>query len=203
MVATERNATQQQHALHDRELRLVGAALRGDPAAREALVPYLARIPSLVARFRSHSALRLQVQDESDLIQDCMALVWRKLPQYQGRAALSTWIWRLCDFELRNGFRRLERGRRTALMADELNRLQDPTEESRWRIRRLDLRAATERLGELQRQIVRARHERGLTVEAVARELGRPIGQIKSQYLHALRRLRDYLRSRDWSPEDD
>ena len=164
-------------------------------------MPHLARIPALVAHHRARFRASLQGHDEADLVQDCMELVWRKLPEYEGRAALSTWIWRLCHLELRNGFRRLRRVGRMGTLPDHTEALMDAKDDPLRKSLGLDLEAALARLTELQRSIVQQRHFEGRTMNDIAEKLGLPLSQVKSQYYRAIRSLHDFLRSRQWEGE--
>ena len=96
---------------HEKELRLVREVLRGSPEAVQQFATYLARVPGIVAVHRSCTRVAVLEQDVPDLIQDCLSVIWRKLPGFEGRASLSTWIFRVCSLELCNGFRRIARRR--------------------------------------------------------------------------------------------
>lgn len=56
-----------------------------------------------------------------------------------------------------------------------------------------DLDAALARLPEETRELLRMKHQRGMTCEEIARELRRPAGTVKSLLSRTYRRLRDQL----------
>ena len=49
---------------------------------------------------------RLSSEELGDLAQDVVAVVWRKLGEYDGRASLETWIFRICSLETMNFLRK-------------------------------------------------------------------------------------------------
>lgn len=51
----------------------------------------------------------LRDHELQDLVQDAIYAVWRKLPEFEGRSALETWLYRFCFLEL---MRRLREERR-------------------------------------------------------------------------------------------
>jgi len=180
---------------HREDLQLVQDALDGDPDARERLVPHLARVPAVVAKHRGRYRNALQAHDEADLVQDCLALVWRKLREYEGRAALSTWIWSLCSLELMNGFRRLQRGERGMPLAPESEALSDDRQSPSRQVLNLDLEDSLTRLTDDQQRVVRLRHFQGMTMDALAKEIGLPPSQAKVLYYRSIQRLHGFLSS--------
>jgi RNA polymerase sigma-70 factor (ECF subfamily) len=187
-------------AYDGRELDLVREVLRGSPAAIERFAGYLANVPAIVAVHRRHTSLPIAEQEVPDLVQDCLSVVWRKLPEYQGRAALSTWIFRVCSYELSNAFRRLARVRRVgqlaARTADGLTTAEPPIEQ---RVPlEIDLRDGLRHLSPDHREVIELHLFDGCTLEQVARKLGSKVSQVKTLYYKALERLHDYLDQRDF-----
>jgi RNA polymerase sigma-70 factor (ECF subfamily) len=184
------------------ELHLVRKVLERSPAALEQFARYLAAVPMIVAVHRSHSRIAIPDQEMPDLVQDCLLLIWRKLPEFEGRASLSTWIYRLCSFELCNAFRRVARNRRLQSLPD--HHSAEPADRAQgtgdWLLIDLDLRAGLDHVGDAERDIIRLRSE-GCTMEEIARHLGSKVGQVKAQYYRAIRRLQEYLEGRNWERE--
>ena len=185
---------------HEAERLLVQEVLRRSAAALDVFATYLARVPGIVAVHRSHSSVPVLDQDVPDLVQDCLSLIWRKLPEFEGRASLSTWIFRLCSYELCNGFRRIARQRLSKALP--LERAQAVPERGRASSEQLvldfDLRAGLEHLSAPQQRIVHLHHCDGRSMEEIAGQMGLRVSQVKAHYYRALQRLHDYLQGRDW-----
>lgn len=183
---------------HESERVLVLEALRGSPAAREELAAYLALVPAIVAVHRAHTSVTIREQEIPDLVQDCLSLIWRKLPEFEGRASLKTWIFRLCSYELLNGFRRVARLRRMQpLPADHDRAMVDARVREPQRVLAdLDLRAGMEKLPAVEREIVHLRHYEDLTLDEVAARIGLKVNRVKARYYAAIRHLQEHLESR-------
>jgi len=55
-----------------------------------------------------------------DLAQDCLAKIFRKLPQYErSRGKFTTWIWHVCSNELRRKYRKTKKRRRVWITPDD------------------------------------------------------------------------------------
>jgi RNA polymerase sigma-70 factor (ECF subfamily) len=185
---------------HEAELQLVQEVLQRSPPALERFGGYLAAVPTIVAVHRRNSRISIPDQDIPDLVQDCLLLVWRKLPEFEGRASLPTWIYRLCSYELCNGFRRLARQRRLKQMAEVSS--PEPTDRAGEPPQRvlldLDLRLGLEHVNDQEREVLRLRHYEGCTFEEAASRLGWKVPQVKVHYYRGLRRLHDFLTARHW-----
>ena len=178
------------------ELALVRRAVAGAPDAVAALSPYFAKIPAIVAVQRRARRVTLTEADVQDLVQDCTALFWRKLPEFEGRAALSTWLYRLCTLELKNGFRRVEK-RRRGKSGGEIERPEPATDgDPRTPIDRLDVEAALARLDPESREIVRQRHFDEKSFDEIATDTNRKASQVKTLYYKALVRLKEWFAAR-------
>ena len=94
----ERGYTKQVN--HDAEASLIDSVVRGEPRAAEALVnQHMPRIYALAYRMLN------QEEEAEDVTQEAFIRVWKVLPQWQPRARLSTWLYRvtlnLCRDRLR------------------------------------------------------------------------------------------------------
>ena len=177
------------------ELELVRRALAGDPAARTALSPYFAKVPRIVAALCRQSGTRLAPQDQEDVVQDCQTLLWRKLPDFAGRARLTTWLFRVVGLELKNALRRVAK-RKKSLVAPDPGDREEPLSSADDPSRRLGTLAAEELLARLEptpMEVVRRRHWEEQTFEEIATVLGMKVSQAKSLYYRALVRLHGFL----------
>ncbi len=89
-------------ATHPDDLRLAQAALDGDPAARADFAQRMRCVPRILAAMNRRRNGLLTPQDIEDLSQDTLVTIWRRLHTYEGRAALETWAYRFCSFQLSN-----------------------------------------------------------------------------------------------------
>lgn len=183
---------------HSADRTLVERVVAGDPGAREQVAVHLARVPAIVEVLVEETSERVRRQELPDLVQDCLEVVWRRLPTYEGRASLSTWIFRVCELELWNGRRRLRKhslpssgpdGR----LAERASSRDDPAR----RIERLDLSQALSTLTPIAETIVRLRHFDDLTFDQIATLTGLTTGPVKERYYRALGRLHDWFEVRD------
>lgn len=185
---------------YEAERILVHDVLQGSPAAIERFAPYLSNVQAIVAVHRRHTSMPIAEQDLPDLVQDCLSVIWRKLPEYEGRAALSTWIFRVCTYELCNAFRRLARLRRVRQLAGKtaegLITCERPIAQ---RVPvEIDLRDGLQQLSPEHREVIELHLFEGCTLEQVARKLDSKLSQVKTLYYRALQRLHDYLDQRDF-----
>lgn len=196
----------------DAELALVAAIRRGDQSAwADLLTRYQDRLYALCLRMVGNRDMA------QDLCQDAMVKVIEGLDSYDGRAALSTWIYRVtmnvCLSKLRS-----EKYRRHASLEgegesdDEIHRSYktyksynpatgpaDPSREPETLRRvqseeeRSGIVAALLLLPADQRALLLLRDARGLEYEQIAEVLGVPVGTVKSRLFRARAALREKL----------
>jgi RNA polymerase sigma-70 factor (ECF subfamily) len=125
-----------------------------------------------------------------DVAQDVFVRVWRALPAFEGRSALSTWIYAIA----RNACLAELRKRRPEVSLDSDERGQDPG----WRERvapEPDDRATRsvlevlDRLPQRQREVVILYYVEDRSVEETAAVLGAPTGTVKALLHRARKRL--------------
>ena len=116
-----------------------------------------------------------------DVTQDIFLKLWRALPSYDGRAALSTWLYTIARNTCLSAVR-LESYRRTTALPS----AEEPHTGS---IRPVDvaLKASLARLPEVQRAIITLFYFEDRSVAEVAAMMGLPEGTVKS-HLHRARR---------------
>ena len=148
-------------------------ALRFDEAVRE-----------LGGRLRHHAARILRGRnDVEDVVQTALISAWRNLDGFQGRSALSTWL-----FAIVGNAARKQRGRTGARLdleiamafgEDEANGLAEPEDDSippEMRAERQEMRnriaVALRGLPELDRRVIELRDVKGLDTAETASRLG-------------------------------
>jgi len=121
-----------------------------------------------------------------DVTQDVFLKLWRALPSYDGRAALSTWVYTIA----RNTCLTAVRAEAYRRPAGDIQAF-EPRAES-IRPENIALRSAIERLPEVQRTILTLFYFEDRNIAEVASLLGIPEGTIKS-HLHRARRALSVL----------
>ena len=117
-----------------------------------------------------------------DVTQDIFFKLWRALPSYDGRAALSTWLYTIA----RNTCLTAVRAESYRRPAGEAGRLEPQTESIS--VEHIALQSAIDRLPEVQRTILTLFYFEDRNVAEVAALLDMPEGTIKS-HLHRARRM--------------
>jgi RNA polymerase sigma-70 factor, ECF subfamily len=137
-----------------------------------------------------------------DALQESLIRIWRFLPQYDGRASLYTWIYRLtrnqCCTELKRQPRfepipeEGEDSSGTDLFCNEA----DPEAIAVQRSDNEQLRAMVDRLPERSRRVLVLFHYEDRSVHEVAKMLGMPETTVRTHLYRARAALHDQLRRR-------
>ena len=180
---------------------LVAQCRAGDPDA-------FARLVALHERTVFNLAFRLigDPEEARDVSQDVFLQVFRKLPRFEGRSSLKTWIYRIVVNQCYNRqrwWRRRRKDRARPLeeltAADEMRMSEsgsgapDPYEELRRREAKRAVQAALLQVSFEHRAILLLREVEGLSVQQVAESLGLPQGTVKSRLSRAREALRQSL----------
>lgn len=174
---------------HARDLALVRRALAGDELAREELTRRVACIPRIIAHRNQKLGAGLPSQELEDVSSDTLEVFWRRLPSFEGRAALETWIFRIaCNVHL-SALRKHDH-HKTQDLPDE--GLPDPTPISRAE-EHSALHRGLSKLSPEDEQLLRLRHYESQSFVAIARELGLSPSGTKHRYRVALERLRSAM----------
>jgi len=133
--------------------------------------------------------------EAEDLTQEIFIAVYSSLPRFEGRSALSTWIFRIA---LNHCLERRRRKRPEVTPFDDLAVMQASKEDGPEAAlekseRRSQVQNAIDSLSPLHRDVVALHELQGLTYQEVAEALNVPVGTVKSRLSNALRRLRDTL----------
>jgi len=134
-----------------------------------------------------HSLRRLSVPEKQlmDAAQDVFVVVYRRLPEFEGRAQLRTWLFQICR-RVASNYRQLASTRReVAVGASELrDRLDQTTQQpdAAAHAERLALaRAVLDKLPEPQREAFILYELEERSGEEIAAELGVPVGTVRSR----------------------
>lgn len=175
---------------HRADLDLVEAVIQ---KRRRAIVEFVERmgcVPRMLAARNARLGNPLHPQDLPDLVQDTLVVVWRKLPEFEGRSSLETWIYRICCLELMNAVRRSRRPVHQAAGADEvIDATPDPRATAIPRDDDSHLHAAIDELHLDESEVIRMKHFQELTFAAIGERLGISVNTAKTRYYRGLRRL--------------
>ena len=170
------------------DLELIDAANNGDVRAFEALYRrYRDWVVSLAYRFCGHR------DDALDVMQETFSYLLRKFHGFILTAAMKTFLYPA----VRNLAIAAARKRRRALFDDAiLDDLPAPAETPA--ASREDLDVVFRSLSAEHREVVLMRFVDDMSLEAIATALCIPLGTVKSRLHHALARLREDKRTRDY-----
>lgn len=164
-----------------------------DPQALEQLTQRLACVARILA-YRNHRLGRPLDDDElRDVAQDTCVAALRRLPDYEPLAPLESWLFGICELQLRDAVRRKARLRQRA---GPLGELDVAATEAAPEHRVLDS-AEVERLlvglGGIEARILRLKHLEGRTFTEIAALLELSPNTAKTLHYRALARLRHLL----------
>lgn len=154
-------------------------------------------VPRILSARNARMGHPVPPEELADLVQDTLVLIWRKLPEFEGRSSLETWIYRIFSLELMNAVRSWRRAHRRLagdperLLADQCSREQDPSSSLRYQ----DLYQGLARLAPEEERVLRLKHYEDLTFDEIGRREGMSTSRAKARYYAAMQRLRHYLRS--------
>lgn len=172
------------------DLELVAAAAQREPEALERFIARMRCVPRFLGCLNRRASRPLPPETIEDLVQDVLAVVWRRLAEFRGDAALETWVFRICDFQLRNALRRAAPRQGPSL--EDVAEPEVTTPESPFDHEQLHL--ALEALEEAESRVLRLKHYGGLTFDEIATQLGQSANTIKSRYYRGLESLRRWLK---------
>jgi RNA polymerase sigma factor (sigma-70 family) len=173
---------------------LAARAGQGDAAALEALLVHIR--PEVLRR-----CLRFLPcwQDAEEACQDVLLQVSRSIGGFEGRARFSTWLYTVVANCARQTYRSLQRRAAEAPSPVLPTQTADPRTTSVIAGTRLDLLDALERLERRRPELIGALVLRDicqLDYPEIARQLGIPVGTVKSRVHHARRHVRETLEAR-------
>lgn len=143
----------------------------------------------------------LGASDLDDIGQDVLLLVWRKLPTFEGRSSLESWVFRICQIEILSHLRK--RRRAPTLDPESIDAAKAlPVAASDVLAVERVLRLLEELSPESQR-VIRMKHFDMLTFEEIAERLAVSPNTAKTNYYRALFKLRQRFRDVDLDPAGD
>lgn len=171
------------------DLELVQAARTHERAALDRFIKRMCCVPRFVALLDGRSVQPLEREAREDLVQDVLAIVWRRLGDYRGEAALETWVFRICDFQLRNARRHAAPRRAVSLedLGEPSSDRAEPDHDHELLGRGIDGLPAAEA------EILRLKHYDGLTFDQIATQLRQSPNTVKTRYYRGLESLRRWL----------
>lgn len=178
---------------HCSDLELVREVLRGSPTALEQLIERLRCIPQILSARNVRSGSPLSDEDLTDLTQETLITVWNKLPSFEGRSTLDTWVYSFCMHQMMNALR--SKKRRPQLLGDEA--LEFSADESRTAslgsLEYEHVHACLNELDRVQQAVIRLKHFSALTFEEIAQRLVMSESSVKTSYYRGIVRLRGLL----------
>lgn len=139
--------------------------------------------------FRSVYSILKEAGRAEEVTQDIFLKVWQVLPDYDGRASLSTWIYTIARNTSLSALR-AESYRKTLTIEDF-----DPPA-ANWEAgpQQLEIKQLVQRLPEVQQQVITLFYLQDCSVEDVAQMLDLPEGTVKSHLHRARRALADMVK---------
>ena len=166
--------------------------LAGKGSAIDAFVERMQCIPRILAARNAGFGRPLTEDELADLAQDCLGRVWRKLPEYAGRASLETWVWRFCTLELMNALRKKSRLPSPYTDLDDAPPERATSDPPPAEQPLLDL---LHHLTPREAEVIRLRHVEALeTMAEIGEALGISASSVKTHYYRGLEKLRALLR---------
>lgn len=177
------------------DLELVREALAGK---RESVRAFLARmqcVPRMLAAQNEKLGRPLSDDELEDVVQETLVAIWRKLPRFDERAALETWVYPFCFFE----FMRRLRTKRTLprLFADVAEGTHEPVAPEEFSLLECEhVLAGLESLEPELAAVLRLKHLEELTFEEIGRRLAISPNTAKTRHYRGLEKLRAMLGKR-------
>ena len=175
------------------DLDLVAAALAGDADAIRDFVERMKCVPRILAVRNRRSGSAFDAEELEDVCQETLAAVWRKLPRYDGTAALETWVYRFCEFEFLHRLRKKGRGRLVLEETLEGTPFEPFAAEEASPLDHEALARGMEGLEQQLSAVIQLKHYEDLTFEQIGERLALSVNTAKTRYYRGLRKLRAVL----------
>lgn len=150
-------------------------------------------VPRILSAKNRRLGTPLSDDELLDLVQDVLALIWRKRAEFEGRSALETWVYRIALFELMNGIRRKQRHSPRESVRVEAVSLEDPSAAAETADFRF-VYEGLERLGPPDEDVIRLKHFDELTFQQIGERLDVSPNTAKTWYYRGMKKLRAMLR---------
>jgi len=139
--------------------------------------------------FRSVYSILKEAGRAEEVTQDVFLKMWQVLPDYDGRASLSTWLYTIARNTSLSALR-AESYRKTLAIED----FKPPATNWGTGPQQLEIKQLVQRLPEVQQQVITLFYLQDRSVEDVAQMLDLPEGTVKSHLHRARRALADMVR---------
>ena len=171
---------------------LIAKIAKGDRPAMEALFArYRVRVFKFVLRFVRNEAIAEELN--SDVFVD----IWRQAGTFEGRAAVSTWIFSIARFKALNA---LQRRTEDELDEAKAETIEDDTDDPETALAKKDkaavLRQCLDALSSEHREIVTLVYYQHKSVEEVSGIVGIPEATVKTRMFYARKKLSELLAER-------
>jgi RNA polymerase sigma-70 factor, ECF subfamily len=168
---------------------LIGKIAKGDRLAMEALFArYRVRVFRFLARMVRNEATAEELN--SDVFLD----IWRQAGTFEGRSAVSTWIFSIARFKALNV---LQRRPEAALDEEKVAEIEDQADDPEVALAKKDkaavLRQCLAKLSAEHREIVSLVYYQQKSVEEVAAIVGIPEATVKTRMFYARKKLSELL----------
>jgi RNA polymerase sigma-70 factor, ECF subfamily len=173
----------------DQDLALVRGFLARDPVSTQRFADRLQAIGRIVSCLNRRFGGYLNTDEVHDLASEATLIAVRKASTFPAGAPLDAWIYRICNLEACNAFRR-KRKQAKALPEEDAGVLDAAVE--RLEQRELLFKA----MGQLQRQdaeAVRLHHFDGLTFVEIAARLRLTLNTIKGRYYRGIEQMKSVM----------
>jgi RNA polymerase sigma-70 factor (ECF subfamily) len=139
--------------------------------------------PLVTARLRRRGASPFEVED---VLQETFLAVWTRAAEFRGEGSVAAWIWIIARNRWVSQQRKQSHDHLVSHLPETGVPFADPSPD-------IDLATALAGLSDSMRRVVDAVSVRGLTIEEASKELGIPVGTIKSRLHRARALLREEL----------
>lgn len=180
---------------HESDHRLAQAALGGDETAVRQLIARLGFVPRVLSVLNARTGRRLDEHDLSDLTQDVVILLWRKLGSFELGSKIETWSYGVARLEFMNALRRKRRTHPSSQRAG-ADPVEDTTEALDAALDNSEIYAALDELPADEARVIRRKILDDLTFDEIGDADGTSANTIKTRYYRGLSRLAHRLRGR-------
>lgn len=173
---------------------LVRKVLQRESSACEHFVARMRCVPRILASLNARHGRALDDETLTDLAQDTVVIVWRKLAEYRDPGPLEAWVYGIAYLEFRNACRRWARSRKRHVPLSDVRDVGSTQESEPEEPGSNDIELALGRLDPEDSSIIRLRHDHDLSFDAIGQQLGMPMNTAKTRYHRSVQALREWLR---------
>ncbi len=164
--------------------------LAADAEAIEILVRRMKFVPRILSALNTRLGRPLDEHELLDLGQDVLILIWKKLPEFDGKSSLEAWAFRVCYFSIMNAARKA-RHRSVVELGLQEDSIEGRRRDDPWEFEAVYRGLA--RLPNTEAQILRLKHFDELTFEEIGERLAISSNTAKTRYYRALCHLQEHL----------